>query len=217
MDVNERQSALMAFLNCPPNVAAALNTAMAEHDFTHKDMLVHQGDHNGQIWLILDGKAQIQVIGYEGQITLLATHGPGEIIGAFPEAAESGMDIKVYGHLTALQISADALHNLLAQYPALGVGLSRILGNQYNVLIDRLAAHITLTAKGRVYRELLKLLADNDYITPPPVIAALALTAQTTRETASRAINALERRGIINRNKDMLHIISRPLLEDLII
>lgn len=217
MDNNERISALKTFLDCPLEVAQALDNAMARRDFDHKDMLVHQGDYSEQIWLILDGEAQVQVIGYEGQVTLLATHGPGELFGAFPEAAESSMDIKVYGHLTALQISTDILRDLIAQHPLLGAGLSRILGNQYNALMDRLASHVTLTARGRVYRELLRLLIDSDQIIPPPVVAALALKAQTTRETASRAISDLRRRGIIQRDKDRLEIISRPLLEALVI
>jgi CRP-like cAMP-binding protein len=52
---------------------------------------------------------------------------------------------------------------------------------------------------------------------PPPIVAALALKAQTTRETASRAMSDLRRRGIIQRDKDRLEIISRPLLEALVI
>lgn len=217
MQNSEQVSALMAFLNCTLEVAQALDAAMAPQAFGHKDILVHQGDKNSQIWLILDGKAQLQIIGYEGQITLLATHGPGEILGAFPEETESNMDIKVYGSLTALQIPSSELHELLRKYPSLGAGLSRILGNQFNAILDRLASHVTLTATGRVYRELLKLVDENDQASPPPVIAALALTAQTTRETASRAINALVRRGIIERDKRRLEIISRGLLESLVV
>lgn len=217
MDNDERTLALKSFLDCPLGVAQALNNAMTQCEFDHKDMLVHQGDNSEHIWLILDGEAQIQVIGYEGQITLLATHGPGELFGAFPEAAESNMDIMVYGHLTALQISTEALRELLAQHPRLGAGLARILGNQYNALMDRLASHVTLTAKGRVYRELLRLIGDSDQIKPPPIVAALALSAQTTRETASRAISDLIRRGIIQRDRNRLKIISRPMLENLVI
>jgi CRP-like cAMP-binding protein len=217
MDRDERISALKAFIDCPLEVAQALDIAMAQRDFDHKQMLVHQGDHSEQIWLILDGEAQFQVIGYEGQITLLATLGPGELLGAFPEATKSSMDIKVHGHLTALQISTGTLRDLIIQHPRLGAGLSRILGNQYNALMDRLASHVTLTARGRVYRELLGLLVDSDQLIPPPVVAALALRAQTTRETASRAISDLKRRGIIQRDKNKLEIISRPLLEALVI
>ena len=216
MQNSERITALQSFLDCSLEVAEALDTRMAEQEFGHKDVLVHQGDHSSQIWLVLAGSAQLQIIGFEGQVTLLATHGPGEIFGAFPEEAESNMDIKVYGNLTALQIASSDLHELLRKYPTLGSGLSKILGNQFNAVLDRLASHVTLTAKGRVYRELLRLVDENGRVSPPPVIAALALTAQTTRETASRAINAVVRRGIIERDASKFEIVSRGMLEELV-
>lgn len=217
MENSDRISALTAFLDCPSAVAAELDKRMSLHDFSHKDTLVHQGDENSQIWLVLDGNAQLQVIGFEGQATLLTAHGPGEIFGAFPEEAESRFDVKVYGRLSVLQISTKELQQLLIDYPDLGRGLSKILGNQFNVVLDRLASHVTLTATGRVYRELLRLVDDRNQVSPPPVIAALALTAQTTRETASRAINALVRRGIVEKDKARLKVIARGLLESLVI
>ena len=217
MENFERISALVAFLNCSAEIAEAVDAKMSQRNCNHKEILVHQGDHGSQIWLILEGIAQLQIIGFEGQTTLLAAHGPGEIFGAFPEEAESKVDAKVYGQLTALQIASHELQGLLEEYPSLGRGLSKILGNQFNAILDRLALHVTLTATGRVYRELLRVVDTSNAIAPPPVIAALALTAQTTRETASRAVNALVRRGIIEKDKDRLKIISRGLLESLVI
>ena len=54
-------------------------------------------------------------------------------------------------------------------------------------------------------------------IRPAPIVAALATSVQTTRETASRAISLLERRGIIARQNDHWLIQSIRLLEDLIV
>jgi len=217
MEDSERIAALTAFLDCSKEVAKELDAKMSLHHFCHKDILLHQGDHGSKIWLILAGNAQLQIIGFEGQVTLLTAHGPGEIVGAFPDEVVSTVDVKVYGQLSALQIASTELQKLLSDYPSLGVGLSKIMGNQFNAILDRLASHVTLTATGRVYRELLKLVDENGRASPPPVIAALALTAQTTRETASRAINALVRRGIIERDKQQLEIVSRGLLESLVI
>jgi len=216
MDNRERIAALSAFLDCGISSAEKLNAKMTFKVFSHKDILVHQGDMNNQIWLILDGNAQLQAIGYEGQITLLTAQGPGEIFGAYPTEAISNVDIKIYGTLTALQISSLDLKNLLDEHPGLGKGLSKIFGNQFNAIVDRLAMHVTLTAKGRVYKELLRMSGNEDEITPYPVITAIALNAQTTRETASRAISALQRRGIIDRHDDRMQIISHNMIEELI-
>jgi predicted transcriptional regulator len=80
-----------------------------------------------------------------------------------------------------------------------------------------MAARITLSAMGRVYAELLNAAGDSDTIAPPPVVAALGLMAQTTRETASRAINGLMRRGIVRREPDRLTIVSRTMLEEMVV
>lgn len=106
---------------------------------------------------------------------------------------------------------------LLQEEARIGSGLAKILGRQYNAVLDRMAARITLAANGRVFAELLHEAGEEGSISPPPVIAALALSAQTTRETGSRAINALERRGIIRRDDQRLEILSRNLLEELVI
>jgi len=69
---------------------------------------------------------------------------------------------------------------------------------------------------GRVYAELLRRADDENRISPAPIIAALAVSVQTTRETASRAISKLEHRGIIGRSKDHWEIIAPRQLEDMI-
>ncbi|QTD57190.1 Crp/Fnr family transcriptional regulator [Parasphingorhabdus cellanae] len=217
MDYNDRLSALASFFQCSSEAAAKLNEAMSLVEYRHKDTLIHQGDFGSHIWLALDGHAQMQVIGVDGQVRLLNAYGPGEIFGAFPEPRESLADIIVQHKLVVLQISAADMIQLLRENPDFGLGLSKILGDQFHSVLDRMAARVTLTAIGRVYSELLKTVGEGNEISPPPVIAALALTAQTTRETGSRAINALERRGIIRRNEERLEILSRSMLKNLIV
>jgi CRP/FNR family cyclic AMP-dependent transcriptional regulator len=76
-----------------------------------------------------------------------------------------------------------------------------------------------LSAVGRVYAELLRdaKRAPDLTISPAPVLSELALRVSTTRETASRAVNALERRGIIRRDATSLTIVAPQRLESLII
>jgi DNA-binding GntR family transcriptional regulator len=54
-------------------------------------------------------------------------------------------------------------------------------------------------------------------ICPAPVLANLAVRAYTTRETVSRAVSALERRGIISRHADALVIVAPHRLEELVV
>ena len=47
--------------------------------------------------------------------------------------------------------------------------------------------------------------------------SGVALRVSTTRETASRAVNALERRGIIRRDGETLVVVAPHRLEELIL
>ncbi|MDA7787745.1 Crp/Fnr family transcriptional regulator [Sphingomonadaceae bacterium] len=213
----DRTAALASFFKCSEVEADRLNGAMSLVTFGRRDTLIHQGDMGAKVWIVLDGWAQLQIIGTDGQIQLLAAHGPGELFGALPEERVVISDIVAQDRLSALEISTSKLTALMQEEARIGSGLSAILARQYNEALDRMASRITLTAKGRVYLELLNKAGEGGVVSPPPIVSALALTAQTTRETASRAISALERRGIIARDAQRLTVISKVLLEDLIV
>ncbi|MEQ8744287.1 Crp/Fnr family transcriptional regulator [Parasphingorhabdus sp.] len=217
MTTSDRIAALASFFSCSPEEAAKVDAATRLVHYRHKHILAHQGDLGAKLWIVLEGRAQLQIIGIDGQTKLLAAHGPGELFGAFPHERIVISDVVAQNRLSVLEIATAKMTSLLREETRIGSGLSKILGRQYNAVLDRMAARITLTANGRVYAELLHEAGEEDRISPPPVIAALALSAQTTRETGSRAINALERRGIIRRDDGQLKILSRGLLEDLVI
>ncbi len=217
VNIEDRIAALELFFMCSRAEAEKLNAAMTLVHYHHKNTLAHQGDMGSKLWIVLEGLAQLQIIGVDGQTKLLTAHGPGELFGAFPHEQIVIADITVQNKLSVLEVPTSTMSNLLREEARIGSGLSRILGRQFNAVLDRMAARITLTATGRVYFELLREAGDANKISPPPVIAALALTAQTTRETGSRAINTLERRGIIQRSNSNWEIISRSMLESLVV
>ncbi|MEN9854932.1 MAG: hypothetical protein RLZZ157_58 [Pseudomonadota bacterium] len=217
MELAERLAFLASFFACSFEDAKALNGTMTIVEYRAKDVLIHQGDLGTKIWIVLNGLAQLQVIGSDGQIQLLAAHGPGELFGALPEERIAVSDIVAHSRLSVLESPTQKFMALIEANNGVGSGLTRILARQYNAVLDRMAARITLTAIGRVYSELLSIAGDSNIISPAPVVAALGLNAQTTRETASRAISALERRGIVSRDARQLKINSRSLLEDLIL
>ena len=103
--------------------------------------------------------------------------------------------------------------SLAERYGCVGLALSRVLLRQLSAATAQMVARTTLTAQGRVYQRLLELAGAADRIAPLPVLAHLAEEVHTTRETASRAVHALERRGIVRREGRALVIVSRRRLE----
>ena len=99
-----------------------------------------------------------------------------------------------------------------------GVAVTRVLQKRLRQAAARMVERSTLSAAGRVYRELLRLarMGDGRTIAPAPVLTAFAMRVDTTRETVSRAITTLVRRGIVRRDKDALVIVAPHRLEEMI-
>lgn len=216
-DQEQRAETLSGFLGTTSEAADALACAMRQREYRPKSYLHHQGDADHRLWLILEGTIQLEAISTDGQSTVISAFGPGQLVGAVSDRESVAYDARALDRVRALEIGALELRQLLRDWPDLGAGLSTIYSGQLEAVLDRLAVRVTLSAVGRFYRELLRTAGSSNTITPMPVIAALALSAQTTRETGSRATNALERRGIIARGPDSLTIVSRRMLEELVV
>ncbi|MFQ5346696.1 MAG: Crp/Fnr family transcriptional regulator [Rhodothalassiaceae bacterium] len=217
MHEDDRIAALAAVFACPQALARRLDAKMALQRFPHQGIVAHQGDEIRHCWLVIEGGAARRCLGADGQIGQLVMHGPGEMFGAFPEPVRNRADIVASGALTTLRIASADLAALARAHAGLGAGLAATFARQFDFVLDRMAARTTLSAAGRVYAELLRLAGAEGRITPPPVLTALALSVQTTRETASRAVAVLERRGIVRRDEESLIVVSRRLLEELVV
>lgn len=209
-------SAISAVFGCSDALAAALGREMSYASAAHKTVIAHQGDQAQHCWLILDGTVRVQLIGWDGQRVQLAYHGPGEIFGAYPHATACRADIIANGNVQMLRIATPALVSLAESHAPIACGLSRLLARQLDMALDRMAARTTLSAAGRVHCELLRLADDDNRIDPVPTVTALALSVNTSRETASRTIAALERRGIVSRDGQAMTIQARRMLQEMV-
>ncbi len=213
----ERLAVLKTVFACERESAAALAAAMKDHHYADKTLVAHQGDLARHCWLVVGGVASMRILSSEGQSTQLASHGPGEIFGSYPLPAPLRSDVIAQGSLHLLAIETTALSALAGDHADLASGLATLFARQLDVLLDRMAARTTLSATGRVYAELLRMCGSGNRIEPPPMLSALALNVHTTRETASRAIAQLARRGIIRRTDAHLEILSPRMLAELVV
>lgn len=214
---DEWLTAIAAVLGCSDEIAATLGQKMRHCLVPHKTVIAHQGDLSDHCWLVLDGTVRVQLIGWDGRRVQLAYHGPGEFFGAYPEATTCRADVIANGDVRALRISTSVIAGLAETHASISYGLSRLLARQRDLALDRMAARTTLSASGRVHSELLRLADDDNCICPVPTVTALAMSVNTTRETASRTITALERRGIIRREGQILTIQAPRMLEEMVI
>lgn len=217
-DASDDIAAIASALGCSPRAAQSLHGIGQTRVTPSATVLVHQGDVADGNWLILDGNVRCEVLSPEGRSNVVATHPPGDMIGVFGRRPETmSASLTTHGSTRLLAIGNPAIERLGIDDSEFALAVARSYARQSGTLLDRLAARISLTAAGRIHQRLLDLAGPDYVIAPGPIVAALAVSVQTTRETASRAISNLERRGIIRREPGRLIIQSPRMLEDLVI
>jgi CRP/FNR family transcriptional regulator, cyclic AMP receptor protein len=217
--------ALQAFVGrifvCPDDVAAQIVLRARLRIWPRQAVVLRQGEPLSHSYLLVLGRARALLYSADGQAILLHEYRAGDIFGAVgePDAVAQEADVLAVEEVEALVIQASQLVMLAQQHGCIGLALSRLLLQRLRRTTDRMFERAALSSIGRVYAELLRQarLCPRLTISPAPVIADLALIVSTTRETASRAVSGLERRGIIRRDADALVVVAPHRLEELIL
>ncbi len=217
MDREERVSIVQAIFGCEPAEAAQLTDNLRFSTVEPASTIAFQGDESRDCQFVVAGAVSLHALGSEGQYTQVATIEPGEVFGAFPDVTTHTVEAVAQEAVELLVIGTAQLRELACNHASIATGLAALYAGQLSNVLGRLAARVTLTAKGRVYSELLARAAADGRIAPMPVVSALAVQAQTSRETASRAISQLERRGVMERGDAHWQITSVRMLEDMIL
>ncbi|HEY0043846.1 MAG TPA: Crp/Fnr family transcriptional regulator [Allosphingosinicella sp.] len=206
---------------CGPEVASDIFRRGHLRAFPAEAALIRQGDTVAFTWLLVLGRAQALLWSAEGQMVLLGEFGPGDLFGALGELdpAPHDAEVKAVKDVSAFLLAATDLVLLAERHGAIGLALARLLLQRLRKATTRVYERSALTAAGRVHAELLRLAraAPDLAIRPAPVLSELAVRVGSTRETVSRAVNALERRGIIRREEGGLVVVSARLLEELVL
>lgn len=205
---------------CNHATARVIAARAVVRQFPNKAMIARAGEPNPDAWLMLRGQAQAEAIVPNGQYVLVHLFVPGHLFG---EAAGVSLttiasQILAIGSVDAGQFSASEFIGLMESHRCVAHAVTRGLVARLQQTTQRLVEGATLTANGRIHAELLRQARAGEALTirPAPVLANFALHVQSTRETASRAINALVKSGIVRREANALIVVAPHRLEELI-
>lgn len=217
----KRLSAIRAAFGCSDEIARVVD-GLTQLVHTDPDgTILYAGESAPYVFLLLQGRAQAVVYSAQGQLVLLDTYAEGDLFG----------EVDIVGTTTAWDqvIAVTAVDSgrlrqqdfvmLLESHPSLAMAVLRQVTARLSRTARRMVERSTLSATGRIYAELLRQAGEGDgrTIRPVPTMTELALIVQSTRETVSRTINDLERRGYITRDKDALMIVAPHRVQELII
>lgn len=205
---------------CDDATARVVALRGSHHHFNAHDVIIRAGDRDQGAWLMLGGEAQTLAYGLNGQYILVHLLNTGDLFGEAVglSLATSAAEMSAVGLVDLGHFSTAHFISLMEAHHCIALSVTRMLITRLSQTTRRLVESVTLTAHGRTYAELLRTAQAGTAMTirPMPIHSAFALRVQTSRETVSRALSVLEKRGITKRDGDGLIIVAPHRLEELI-
>ena len=187
-----------------------------QRPFRQGELIVGEGDTSNSVFFILDGEAVALRYSVNGTEVHIDTFTSGDLIGELAVLTDGPRTADIYA-LTDLQIAlfpADIFISLMERHGVMGLQVSRLLARRLQATTHRMFEQSTLSSKGRVYAELMRLSARADAsemleIKGLPSISQMAKKIGIARETVSRTVSELKAEGVIIQHGADL-VIHRP-------
>ena len=206
---------------CSDEIAGTIFGRGTVRAYAPRAIIVRLGEEATATYLLTLGRAHALLFSLEGQPIQVCEYRPGDLFGALGELdpAPEQAEIRAVEAARSFILRSRDLVALAEAHGGIGLALARQLLRQLRRATSRIYLRSAVSAAGRVYAELLRLARASPglVIRPAPVLSELAVRVSTTRETASRAVSALERRGIVRRDSGSLIVVAPQRLEELII
>lgn len=191
---------------------SAVSDIGTQKSFAAKEPINFQGEHAEYVGFIISGSAKAITYSENGEETWLGQFSEGEFFGhmSFLMQLPVSFEITAEDNLTALILPVQKLNALLDDHSELGLVLAKDLAQRLDMMINRLVEALTLSAKGRICAELIRLSnpigidPQRHVIRPNPVFVELALRVNSTRETVSRTVSDLQKKGVVSRTPGAL-------------
>ena len=195
----------------------SISDRISVRTFSAGEVISLQGETVESCGYILSGSAKAVSYSENGDATWVGYFKPNEFFGhiSLLTKRDTRFEISAEEDVEAIFVSVGVMTELLAEKDDLSLILAKDLAVRLDQLTSRLIEAFTLSAKGRVCAELSRLsrvigiLPENLIIRPSPVFVELAERVNSTRETVSRTVSELQKRGIVRRESGAL-IITKP-------
>lgn len=182
-----------------------------------RSTIITQENSDNDVFYLLSGKATAVIYSSEGHEIWLGDYQQGDFFGEMAALTGEGRSASVVARteVTVAVFSAEDFLNLMRRHGAFGTGVARSLAVRARHSAQRMFELSTLSVSGRVYAELLREAkpivaggASGNAIQPAPSLAELARRVNSTRESVSRTISDLERKGVVQRRDDIIVVLT---------
>ncbi len=213
---------LSAFFGDDRDLLADVKDACTEVSFKRGATLLAQQDNSKTVYCLLAGEAKALLFSEDGDEVWLDSFKEGDLFGeiAMLSGEPRSADIVATSAVTVAVFHEEAFLKLMEKHGSIGIRMSQMLAHRVQQTTRRLFELNALSAKGRVYAELLRMatsIEDSNIREIPklPTFTIFAKRVNSTRETVSRTVNELERMGFVEREGTRLVLLDPQGIEEL--
>ena len=212
------QSAVRQAFGCG-DVLAGTIAALGRDSAHGAGQLLWPREQPDETVLLTLGRAVELAYGRDGAVLVLHAIAAGEFFGSLVGSeGHAAAQVEALSDGRGTRFSSAAIVRLMESYPLVALAIARHLSARLEALRQRMIETVMLSASGRIAAELLRLsrAAPDRVIRPVPVWSELAVIVQSTRETVSRTVSGLEKRGVLLRVAGGLAVAAPHRLEELV-
>lgn len=191
------------------DIFAALVAVGRRQRFPGGAQVLHQGDPGNGFWLIEKGHVMACRYGREGERTVFAVLGPGDLVGEL--ACFAGVTQQVHaiveGEAVLAWIDMTQVDRLLADDPRFARWLLGTLANKLRGALDRVEGDHNLPAQARIARVLANMAANGE-VRVDMTQQQLADFVGVSRVTTGQVLARFEAEGLIERGYRNIRVLA---------
>jgi len=207
----------------PPETIDKVTSHVVTRTHPANRAILLENDWGGSVYFILDGWVKIRTYNMDGKEVTLNILGKGEIVGEMAALEEStrSTDAITLTTATISSIPAQDFVNLLKSEPLAGIRLSQLMAKRLRQVnrrlrlreadsLSRVADTLLFLAEGQGEK------SGQGAIIPNLPHRELSGISGLARETVTRSLTKLEKKGLIQRQQESLYIPDLAALEKVI-
>lgn len=214
-----RNAQLFAQLN--DDEVAQLSRRMTRHRYRRGEVLFHQGDPSGRLYVVASGWVKLTRQSDLGEELLIDVFGPGSIFGEvsiFTNEPRTGT-VTAIEAVAASALSRDSFYTLVQSQPRIALGCLEILAARLRASDELVQDMSFLDVPARLAKRLLELSEQRGSDTPEGRLIDLRITQEelatmvgTTRESINKTLALFRRQGVLSKQGNRLVIKDRERL-----
>ena len=203
------------FANLAAEDIDALSTSCTKRTLARGDVLFHQDDEPGALYVVMSGRIAIANRSFDGRESMVALMEDGDLFGEMPlfdKGEGRSADARALEASELVELPYEPVRELFTSQPDLLWGVVAMLSERLRAMDNALADSVFLDVTGRTAKRLLEMAGDEDEFELPLTQEELAGMVGASRERVNKSINQFIKLGWLAQTEEGYRITNREQL-----